>query len=120
VEAALAVASYRAASPEAFAAEVVRALAQGIAADDVSPAADALLRALFGRMLQAMTLGRGSQAVFAAPSTAGAIAPALAPAPAPAPLRAPPPPVAASSRAGSESQSVVPREARPHVQALGP
>lgn len=68
ISAALAEASLRAATPEAFASEVVRALAAQRADGRVSPATDALLRALFGRILQAMALGRTVPAVIGASS----------------------------------------------------
>jgi hypothetical protein len=119
VDAALEAASRRTSSPEAFAAEVVRALAGGPAAGDVSPAADALLRALFGRMIQAMTLGGGSP-VFLVPATADG------PAPAPAECAAATgsgtgAPTRAQAPAPLDPPSLrVPREARPQVQTLGP
>jgi len=116
VEAALTLAAYRAVSPADFAAEVVRAL-DGTH-DGVSPAADALLRALFGRILQAMSLGQGPAAVFAAPQVSE-VPPTPTPALAPD-GRAGRPATTIAQLAPTEGARPVPREARPDIQTLGP
>lgn len=119
VEAALEAASRRAASPEAFAAEVVRALDGTVARGDVSPAADALLRALYGRILQAMTLGGGTPAFLVA-SKADATVPALTGSQSVSSSDVATPPRRAERAPADETHRRVPREARPHVQTLGP
>jgi hypothetical protein len=118
VEQVLARASRLAASPEEFATEVARALAD-MPRGEVSPAADALLRALFGRMIQAMSLGLGSSAAFVSPP-----APDRAPAPQPATLLVAVRPAPAAAMSESRRDVAAPRwgplEARPQVQTQGP
>jgi iron complex outermembrane receptor protein len=120
VEAALVEAAARAASPADFAAEVVRALAARPAAD-LSPAADALLRALYAHILQAMRLGQGPQAVLLAARPDVAAVPAAAPLPAPG-VETPRPVALAAVRPERAVGGLapLPREARPQVQPLGP
>jgi hypothetical protein len=117
VSSALAEASLRAATPEAFAAEVVRVLADKPAGGRVSPATDALLRALFGRILQAMALGRTAPAIVVAASTWDGPVPQAG-------VEATPPepaahPVATHAGEGLDMASP-PCEERPSIQAQGP
>lgn len=117
VSAALAAASLRAATPEAFATEVVRALAELPADGRVAPATDALLRALFGRILQAMALGRSAPAVVVAPSLSDGPVPQVAvETPAVRPVLA-----ARSPSDYADSGGVnAPRQKRPAIQTQGP
>jgi hypothetical protein len=118
VEQVLTRASRLATSPEEFAAEVARALAD-LPRGEVSPAADALLKALFGRMIQAMSLGLGSSAAFVSSP-----APDRAPAPEPATTLAAVRPAPAAAVSTPRPEAGVPRqgplEARPQVQTQGP
>jgi hypothetical protein len=117
VSSALAEASLRAATPEAFATEVVRALADQPADGRVSPATDALLRALFGRILQAMALGRTAPAIVVAASTwDGPVPQAGVEATPPEPAGCP----GATQAGPGLPTAATPGEERPSIQAQGP
>jgi hypothetical protein len=117
VSSVLAEVSLRASTPEAFAAEVVRTLADQPDGGRVSPATDALLRALFGRILQAMALGRTAPAVVAAPALSSGPVPQVA-------VEAP---AVGNTAAAAPSQAyvavegaVTPSQLRPAIQSQGP
>jgi hypothetical protein len=119
VEAAVRTAAARTATAADFAVEVARLLADGTGAP--SPAADALLQTLFGRLFRALSLEKiPAAALVTAPSSASvhpagegeAAGPALAlrrPAPVPAPDARP-----------ADVAAPRPHEERPGVQPLGP
>ncbi len=118
VEAAIRTAADHTTTAEDFAAEVTRLLADGTGVP--SPAADALLQSLFGRLFRALTLERvPTAALVAAPSLAslhGAGDGELA-----RPVPSAPRPVASAVLVyPAEVFAPRPHEVRPGVQPLGP
>ncbi len=121
-EAALLEASRTSATPAAWAEDVARALARWLPAGSGAPAADALLRELFGHLFSALALERGPQAVLMSASGGAAPSPKAEPLSAGSPVT--PAGTAAPVLARPARADLVlassPRSVRPAVQPLGP
>lgn len=120
VERALQEAARTAPTPAAFAEAVVQALARTLPAEGKNPAAEALLRQLFGHLLAALAVEQGPQAVLAATSGASSPSPASSAGAPASVIRAPSAPARGTALPALVGPEPAPRRARPAVQPLGP